>query len=97
MSKHTPGPWKTQMDLNEIAEDDICWVYSMADENLVADTYTTFRSREEIEANALLIAAAPRMYAELKKIIHNWDGEPEDMMGAMIAIASVEGEPDENN
>lgn len=44
--------------------------------------------------DADLICAAHDLLAELKKIVHDWDGEPEDMIEAIAAIAKAEGRSD---
>ena len=41
---------------------------------------------------ARLIAAAPDMLAVLKRIVFDWDGEPEDIAEAQDAIRKAEGE-----
>lgn len=50
-------------------------------------------SREEVEANAHLFAAAPALYEALARIVRDWDGEPEDMFEASAALAQARGEP----
>lgn len=62
MSKHTPAPWL-------LADGDKKFVYALNDKGInaffahVQDPHT---SKEELEANARLIAAAPEMLDELK-------------------------------
>lgn len=41
--------------------------------------------------HAHLIAAAPELLAALKRVYHDWDGEPEDMLHVQAAIAKAEG------
>lgn len=48
--------------------------------------------RAERDANANLIAAAPDLYEALRQIVYDWDGEPEDVFDAQIALAKARGE-----
>lgn len=92
-AKHTPAPWhhspETSRPTNEL-------VYA-ADKHLIARCGAFKRSDEENLANALLIAAAPRLLAALKALIpediseHLRDFAPE-WLEAAKAIAQAEGE-----
>ena len=57
MVKHTPGKWSTSWD----KEDDRCTVYSVPQDVNVA---ILFKTVDDIEANARLIAASPTMYSD---------------------------------
>lgn len=63
MGKHTPGPWIVN-DKDMVEEDkpkgEICFY--------IADCHVGHPHPDRIRANALLIAAAPEMYAELDMI-----------------------------
>jgi hypothetical protein len=68
MSKHTPGPWyffSTPIGIgaSNIQERDMAWTRHDG-----AGLRDSHRSREEDEANARLIAAAPDLLAALKEI-----------------------------
>jgi len=46
------------------------------------------------EDDARLIAVAPDLLAALRKIVHDWDGEPEDIAEAQAAITrATRGDP----
>lgn len=78
--KHTSGPWEVAPG-NDVTGYPYFYINGMS------------RSVElgELVANARLIAAAPEMLEALKEIVHNWDGEPEDMAAANAAIAKATG------
>lgn len=59
MSKHTPGPWEVRAD----------WIVGFNGALHVATIPRAFDG-DYSEANALLIAAAPLMYAELQNIVN---------------------------
>lgn len=65
MNKHTPGPWRV-MDRPENA----IWVQGQPDENGYREICTLpnyqLLKREQTEANARLIAAAPELLEALK-------------------------------
>jgi len=90
MSGHTRGPWKTQGWVPT-------WAYIPvmdASHNLVASLYPDFGhnyTREEVEANARLIAEAPELLATLKHFVH-WHDQlsKADIARAEAAIARAE-------
>ena len=49
------------------------------------------REAEQTRANARLISAAPDLFRELEPRGRDWDGEPEDMIGARAALAKARG------
>lgn len=80
---HTPGPWNAEPMTGRGA-----WVKGSSGEWAALSCGDTDATAE---ANARLIAAAPDLLAALKKIVFDWDGEPEDMIEAQEAIAKAEG------
>ena len=78
---HTPGPWGITIDNNIARIGNQPGIY-FAQVNL-GQRSSQFRS--EKEANARLIAAAPRMYGWLKRMSPSWDEEAKNI------IASIEG------
>lgn len=63
MSKHTPGPWKAE----QYESEGFCgWQFSACG-SLLPLNDATATDFDEAEANARLIAAAPRMLAALRK------------------------------
>lgn len=89
MSEFTKGVWGIDTNGNIWAEDTkICEMSSMPSQSSI------YRSKLfcEHEANRHLIAAAPDLYRELELIVKHWDGEPEDMIGPMTALAKARGE-----
>ena len=80
MSKHTPGPWHVDQDINGL--------YVAAEAkggDAVARIYTWHHGQE---ANARLIAAAPAMYEALKAARYVIDGTTP--VGKMIEAALSE-------
>ena len=70
--KHTPGPWKLNVDEDTGMNDSGCILDSVG-HVIVTDIYGTFkngRTTGEAEANARLIAAAPDLLAALE---FNWN------------------------
>jgi len=97
--KHTLGPWTVDFE----GEDDYDGVPITAKGRdgyvPVANVPVYYTDRPEREANARLIASAPELKTQrdelleaLKKIVFDWDGEPEDMMEARAAIEKAKGE-----
>ena len=84
MTKHTPGPWWYQ------EKSDAYTHIIRAGESRYLGSFSQ-SDNPEVEANARLAAAAPDLLAALKRIDHDWDGEPEDMQEAREAIAKAEG------
>lgn len=77
MTRHTPGPWMT-------ADSDPTFVYALGDDGFnrfcahVQDAHT---SRAELEANARLIAAAPKLLKACEMLVEcmrlaNWESDP---------------------
>ena len=70
MSKHTPGPWEY------VGGNDFCVEINLPNDNIVSidrgqrysDAYVM--SRDELEANGRLIAAAPEMLELLEDILN---------------------------
>ncbi len=63
--KFTPGPWECGLERMEEPDKRLIWAVSLQ----VASTKSIWISQEIQEANALLISAAPDMYAALKVAI----------------------------
>lgn len=88
--KHTPGPWKVRENggLMQSVEAKRDW--------LVFKCGRDFMAREELEANARLIAAAPELLEALELLIAETDplrlnsGEPWCRVRAVIAKARGE-------
>jgi Asp/Glu/hydantoin racemase len=87
MNKHTPGPWT--LSSNRAGHAIVC-----ASGKTVAAAHLlgTIHPREEVEANALLIAAAPDLLAALKKALNHplvrIPGDLEIVMRAAISKAT---------
>ena len=92
MSKHTPEPWgyiKKKGPRTVLLKREHWTIGSNPANEGVAFVFG------DTDANARLIAAAPDMLAALKRMIFDWDGEPEDIAEAQAAIRKAEGETDE--
>jgi hypothetical protein len=90
IAKHTAGPWLIRKAANGDRG------ISAPGTGIFIEVFTDIRhssefSLEECKANARLVAAAPDLLQALKKIVYDWDGEPEDMIEAAEAIAKAEG------
>ena len=91
-TKHTPGPW-------EVVGSRICTVANDIERITLAKTEPggAFAMSEQQEANATLLAAAPAMYAALRRIkvlMESGDIEGKDWMeyGQIVqALAQAEG------
>ena len=84
MSEHTPGPWMVARGVPAAVD--------AVSGGLVAEAVGGFhRSYEEETANARLIAAAPDMLAELKRLRDVVGDEDASCIDAVIAHA--EGQP----
>jgi hypothetical protein len=59
MSKHTPGPWRSDLDKGE-------WYVVDAEHTIVAELPGAYGEAQR--ANAHLIAAAPELYEALRRI-----------------------------
>lgn len=97
-TKHTPGPWRAVIDSDftpGIDADDIGEsIVVIGPNNLSTDLGIWGRCREEAEANAHLIAAAPDLLAALQTLVEQ--AERHDAVGlywdqARAAIAKAEG------
>ena len=81
MSQHTPGPWA-------LSRSPMAATFVMSGETWLAEVSRI----EEGEANARLIAAAPEMWAILRRIAtgerENWFDIPDD---ARALLARIEG------
>lgn len=90
---HTPGPWKVADRFHVWTADEVgCEVAVVCSENLDDD------GLGQAEADASLIAAAPTLLCELKRLLSLWEeaiGYEEDYMdmgdSARAAIAKAEG------
>lgn len=64
MSKHTPGPWRAYLGTGMIGPS----VRSAdTDQSICTLRLSVRKTREQVEADAILIAAAPKMLDALKK------------------------------
>jgi hypothetical protein len=90
MSKHTPGPWSVD-DPHQI------WAESAGEYVAITrvEDWDTI-PREQAEANARLIAAAPELLEALKAMLTNWEEAPaygsDAAAKARAAIAKATGE-----
>jgi len=86
-TKHTPGPWKVKPESRfSVRTEDEC--------ACVADCYGTHSG--EAEANAILIAAAPKLLEVLNEILHadNIDAEsggvsPQEWNALMLKASRI--------
>ena len=85
MSKHTPGPWQHSVKLSA-SENHRGFSIWTADGWALADVQPADENGIEGEANARLIAAAPKMYEYIASSASNGCAE------AKRLIAEVEGE-----
>ncbi len=86
MSKHTPGPWAT---------DGGDTVVAMGNQIVVTAPAPDGASREEMKANARLIAAAPDLLAVLENMFTEFGDFEYDVAAisaARAAIAKAKGE-----
>lgn len=90
-TKHTPGPW--------VIYDAGIWPGIDGQTGTVIifgidgeEAGVKGDGRDDAMANARLIAAAPELLAALIKIVKDWDGEPEDVHEAALAITKATGE-----
>ena len=85
MTKHTPGPWQVAETRHKYDT-----LIRNRDNDPVASTNFAGYYPKTAAANARLIAAAPELLAALKRMIFDWDGEPEDISEAQDAIRKAE-------
>jgi len=73
-SNHTPGPWSYR-------EGGLCWYVepSSNSKQCLAEVYSKLNSRNENEANARLIAAAPELLEALEIAIIQLDRNGHDL------------------
>ena len=64
MSKHTPGPWKVFTAKDGVT---VIGIGEIRGEGITDGGFGLWREGEEARDNAYLIAAAPKLLAELKK------------------------------
>ena len=89
---HTPGPWHAAAsDRNAMYRDKV----ADARDGLVADCFTSTLGRGIQEANAHLIAAAPDMLDELRRLFDAYEAgdayDEDDMTRVRAAIDKAEG------
>lgn len=94
MSTHTPGPWKVFGRAGYTGHK----VEDGKGRSVAAFPSTSKRSKEERDANAVLIAAAPELFAALKAAVEAHgpfgdDSRPSWWHDACIAISKAEGWP----
>lgn len=89
MSKHTIGPW-TYIDATQSAAHwyrPVC-VIKAGNKEIASfswnDNSQWFPNKEESQANARLIAAAPDMYNALKDVMDFWSSSTDDDMPAEL-------------
>ena len=69
MSKHTPGPWRVEIDDSPDAAWAWQWPTIVSDEYEVVGTEGMYGDLETDMANARLIAAAPDLLQALQEIV----------------------------
>ena len=97
-SKHTPGPWKTWKSELPIDRSRITCVYQEESRTIIVDIPHIPWPREEADANAHLIAAAPDLLEACENLENDDSAIPKyawDMIQA--AIAKAHGETDDAN
>ncbi|MAN77817.1 MAG: hypothetical protein CML24_11640 [Rhizobiales bacterium] len=88
--KHTPGEWTAKW--SKYNEGELLVQAGMPTNRVLAIFDGDGDGPDEQSlADAHLISAAPDMLKALKRIVHEWDGEPEDMAEAREAIAKATG------
>ena len=95
MSAHTPGPWNVEHPFGEPGVYVVAKSTALIAKVYPADGEWVVDQRTSTKANARLIAAAPRMLAELKMLRNEYDAEAidEHSMERIAAILrDVEGE-----
>ena len=90
--KHTPGPWRVRNDKFITTDDDLGPTIAELPPAHRWEGERLIQLPEQREANAHLIVTAPDLLSVLEKIVHDWDGEPEDMFDAIAAIQRARGE-----
>jgi hypothetical protein len=67
--RHTPGPWRIHLLANG-------WPVITSDAHDIADLRLNGRGLAHVEANAALIAAAPKLLSELQQLLDAIGGLP---------------------
>lgn len=78
MSKHTPGPWRHEIDgpaTNDmrhavLSEHTGLWIAATYRSGTLAEDDTSLDADQEAKANAKLIAAAPDLLTALQAVLH---------------------------
>jgi len=85
--KHTPGPWRVDLRTDRIVADSMS-----VGKPVVLDVARAFprRGKQETDANARLIAAAPEMLEALKKSAEGWANAIELGIIAKQHVATAE-------
>ena len=93
MSKHTPGPWRVEIDDSPDAAWAWQWPTIVSDEYEVVGTEGIYGDLETDMANARLIAAAPDLLEALKEVFADHDAVNRLSWNdrAAAAIANVTG------
>lgn len=101
MSKHTPGPWRIEIDDSPDAEWSRRWPTIVSDEYEVVGTEGMYGDFETDMANARLIAAAPELLVALQLMVDRfidtegsfgaWENEAIEVARAAIAKATGAG------
>ena len=97
MAEHTPGPWETHQQAEGYNSLRVCKPTEDGECRSIADAEILRMPREEAEANARLIAAAPALLEALEFVIEqNASGGSGDWLGAAdLAIAQAQEVPAE--
>ena len=97
MSKHTPAPWL--MDRNDCHVGGMATIHHCIGNDWIeiwTDTWCTEGcelTEERMEANAMLMLAAPEMLAALEAVVSVADRATQEFDMARAAIAKARGKP----
>ena len=83
--KHTPGPWHANMT-EGLDENDQPEYLIGNNDDIFAFAIVNGETWDECAANARLIAAAPKLLAELKQFVSRWSKYPKKPTGNELEV-----------